>query len=160
MKTRPKDSAGVPRLPLSFKSMGLCEFRHTCFVFVCVGVFVRTAQQSEVTTTKKNPQCPFLPHLNYLSAFCSEHHLLSLHTRIHTHSQLIRGQKRVTFAYLVSRVTRKKLSSGASIQLGRLLRIITPPRVFPLLLLRPLCCKKTINVILLQTAVMQLYRIC
>lgn len=51
----------------------------------------------------------------------------------------MRGQRRVTFAYLVSRVTRKKLSSGASIQLGRLLRIITPPRVLPLLLLlRPL----------------------
>lgn len=58
-----------------------------------------------------------------------------------SHKQQIRGQKRVTFAYLVSRVTRKKLSSGASIQLGRLLRIMTPPRVFPLLLLRPLCCE-------------------
>lgn len=47
--------------------------------------------------------------------------------------------EKVTFAYLVSRVTRKKLSSGASIQLGRLLRIITPPpRVFPPPLLRPL----------------------
>lgn len=67
--------------------------------------------------------------------------LLLLHTR--SHNQPIRGQKRVTFAYLVSRVTRKKLSSGASIQLGRLLRIMTPPRVFPPPLLRPLCCRKT-----------------
>ena len=43
--------------------------------------------------------------------------------------------------HLVSRVTRKKLSSGASIQLGRLLRTVTPPLLLPLPpLLRPLCC--------------------
>lgn len=69
-----------------------------------------------------------------------------------THIHPIRGQKRVTFAYLVSRVTRKKLSSGASIQLGRLLRIITPPRVFPLLLLRPLCWQKNIKYCLITVS--------
>lgn len=61
-----------------------------------------------------------------------------------------KSSKRVTFSYLVSRVTRKKLSSGASIQLGRLLRIIIPPLVFPPVLLRPLCCKKQLIVHLLE----------
>lgn len=83
--------------------------------------------------------------------------LLLLHTR--SHNQPIRGQKRVTFAYLVSRVTRKKLSSGASIQLGRLLRIMTPPRVFPLPLLRPLCCKKQTNKQRKKTFVWNFYQL-
>lgn len=91
----------------------------------------------------KITRCPFLSQ----TISC---HLLSLSCQhlpsdTHTHNKPIRIQERVTFAYLVSRVTRKKLSSGASIQLGRLLRIITPPLVFPLLLLRPLCCKTYIR---------------
>lgn len=44
-------------------------------------------------------------------------------------------------AYLVSLETRKKLSSGASIQFGRLLRnIMLLGRRLEPLLLRPLCC--------------------
>lgn len=86
------------------------------------------------------------------SVFCC-HLALSITCFPFTHIHPIRGQKRVTFAYLVSRVTRKKLSSGASIQLGRLLRIITPPRVFPLLLLRPLCCQKDFKYYLIMISV-------
>lgn len=82
---------------------------------------------------------------------------LAFPSHTHTHSQPIGGLKSVTFAYLVSRVTRKKLSSGASIQLGRLLRIMTPPREFPLLLLRPLCYKKAIICFIwLEKGLMQL----
>lgn len=116
-------------------NLGICLY--ICiFVCACHTAVLRSPHDKKSFLSQLSSSC--------LLSLTSQHHLLSLHTHTHTHvhNQPIRGQKRVTFAYLVSRVTRKKLSSGASIQLGRLLRIITPPRVFPLLLLRPLCCKK------------------
>lgn len=114
-------------------------------VFVCVCLYytaVWSQQQDKNNSVSFSVIAQFFSSaVAHLSAYLD----FFSHTDIHTHSQAIRGRKRVTFSYLVSRVTRKKLSSGASIQLGRLLRIITPPRVFPLLLLRPLCCKKMIK---------------
>lgn len=117
-----------------------------CRICLCVCVCLRYTAVWGHHRTKITPESPISVTAQFLSsaaARLSASLAVLSHTCTHTHSQPIRGQKRVTFAYLVSRVTRKKLSSGASIQLGRLLRIITPPRVFPLLLLRPLCCRKT-----------------
>lgn len=119
---------------------------YVSYLFVCLCVFtlhscLRSPQDQNNSWESHfcHSSIPLVCCRSALSLTCCP--ITHMHT--HTHSQPIRGQKRVTFAYLVSRVTRKKLSSGASIQLGRLLRIITPPRVFPLLLLRPLCCRKT-----------------
>lgn len=57
------------------------------------------------------------------------------------HGKYSQNGQRGWFAHLVSRETRKKLSSGASIQLGRLLRSIRPlPRTWEAPVLLPLCC--------------------
>lgn len=104
---------------------------------------VHCASVSRSPWDKNNSLSISVPDYFLSSAFAQLSASSFRHT--HTHNKPIRIQERVTFAYLVSRVTRKKLSSGASIQLGRLLRIITPPLVLPLLLLRPLCCKTYIR---------------
>lgn len=82
------------------------------------------------------PKMPCYKQDKDLFSQLSSHDYLP-HTRPDRQPEVTEGS---TKAYLVSLVTRKKLSSGASIQFGRLLRIITPPREFPDELLRPLCC--------------------
>lgn len=125
----------------------VCVNSGSCLYSICVCT-LHNCPRSPQDRNKPPPSLLSQPNSLRLLAFsitCFPFTCMHIYTHTHQRIQLIRGQKRVTFAYLVSRVTRKKLSSGASIQLGRLLRIITPPRVFPLLLLRPLCCRKTIT---------------